>query len=214
MVTKKDTQAALKAFLGLLAATPYHALSLQQVAEASGVPAGRLIAGFGSKAGLVEAYFADIDAVLLAEPVEADGSVRDRLFDVIMRRFDAMQGERAALANLRKAMRKDRCLALRLAPVRLRSARIVLALAGIDPDSRRGHVSLAGLAVILSRTIDVFLADETADLSPTMKALDAHLARADKAMGRLCGLSRWTPCRRRSKDGPTPSPNSGASAAA
>ena len=103
MTTGSDT--ALDAFLELIAAKGFVAVTLREVAEAAGLGLADLYRVHPDKISLAAAFMARIDATVLAGvPSQADPeeTARDRLFDVMMRRYDALQPYRAALDAIRR----------------------------------------------------------------------------------------------------------------
>ncbi|WP_446926498.1 hypothetical protein, partial [Klebsiella pneumoniae] len=74
---------------------------LVEVAEASGVPLTEVYRQYPSKQALLAGVSRMIDETVLAEgaPDPAD-SPRDRLFDLMMRRFDALNAQREGVRAL------------------------------------------------------------------------------------------------------------------
>ena len=75
-------------------------MTLRDVAEAAGLGLADLYRLYPDKVALVAAFMARIDAEVLAgTPSQSDPeeTARDRLFDVMMRRYDALRPYRAAL---------------------------------------------------------------------------------------------------------------------
>ena len=79
----------------------------------------------------------------------ADEEPRERLFDVLMRRLEAMAGERAAIRSLLRSAMIDPPLALALNSITVRSQQWMLAAAGIDAAGPGGMVRAQGLALLL-----------------------------------------------------------------
>ncbi|MBV8167764.1 MAG: TetR family transcriptional regulator, partial [Alphaproteobacteria bacterium] len=130
-----------------------------------------------------------IDRAVLAAPAEAEGSPRDRLFDVLMRRFEALQPYRAALL----ALARDGVDPLRmaaLAPALARSMGWMLAAAGLEAGGILGRLRIAGLTVVYATAFRAWLADDGADLGKTMAALDRGLAQAERWASALPGARR------------------------
>jgi AcrR family transcriptional regulator len=172
------TRDALDAFLGLIAERGYAAVTLRDVAQASGLRLAELYRQYPDKTALVAAFLARVDAEVLAGTpagLDPEETARDRLFDVMMRRYDALNACRAAWRAVRAAVQRDPILALTLAPAIRRSMAAMLEAAGIASDGLSGAVRQNGLAAVywdVSRTFDK---DESVDLSKTMAALDGRL---------------------------------------
>ena len=176
-------EAALDVFLGLIADKNFAAVTLRDVAQAANLGLADLYRLYPDKAALVAAFLARIDAEVLAgTPRQSDPeeTARDRLFDTMMRRYDALCPHRAALRAIRGASRRDPLLLLALAPVLRRSMAAMLEAAGVPSDGVPGALRQNGLLAIHYAVSRVFDRDETGDLSKTMAALDSHLKTAEK----------------------------------
>lgn len=90
------------AALGLAADRPWREISLADIAGAAGIRLDQLHALFRSKDAILDAFTARIDAQVIRGTDEeaAAEPVRDRLFDVLARRFEALRPHRTALASI------------------------------------------------------------------------------------------------------------------
>ena len=175
--------AALDAFLGLIAEKGFAAVALRDVAEAAGLGVADLYRVYPDKVALVAAFMARIDAAVLAgTPTRNDPeeTARDRLFDAMMRRYDALRPHRAALGAIRRAGTRDPMLALALGPALRRSMAAMLEAASVPSDGLSGALRQNGLLAIHYAVSRIFDRDETADLSKTMAALDSRLKMAER----------------------------------
>jgi len=176
-------EAALDAFLGLIAEKGFDAVALRDVAEAARLGLADLYRVYPDKVALVAAFMARIDAEVLAgTPAHNDPeeTARDRLFDVLMRRYDALRPQRAALRAIRRAGTRDPMLALALGPALRRSMATMLEAASVPSDGLSGALRQNGLLAIHYAVSRVYDRDETADLSKTMAALDSRLKMAER----------------------------------
>ncbi|MBS0549719.1 MAG: TetR family transcriptional regulator [Proteobacteria bacterium] len=174
---------ALDTFLGLVAERGYGEVSLADVSMASGLSKAELYRLYPDKLALVAGFMARIDGEVLAATPEANDpeeTVRDRLFDILMRRFDALKPHRQALASIRRAGLRDPLTALVLGPTVMRSMAAMLEAAGADSGGILGAVRQNGLLAIYVAVSRVFEKDESGDLSKTMAALDSRLKTAEK----------------------------------
>jgi AcrR family transcriptional regulator len=179
-------QAAIDAALALATERGWREVTLAQIAEAAGLALAELHPRFGSKQALLDGFSRRVDATVLAEPAPAgEESARDRLFDVLMRRFDALQPHRLALGNILQDQMRSPGEALCSLAQLGRSMAWMLAAAGISTEGWRGILRLKGLAAIYLATLRVFLRDDSADLARTMAALDGYLRRAEWLAGRV-----------------------------
>ena len=177
-----DGDKALDAFLTLIADKDYAGVSLRDVAGAAGLGLADLYRLYPDKVALVAAFLARVDSQVLAgtpSAVDPEETARDRLFDVMMRRYDALRPYRPALRALRRASQRDPLLALALAAPLRRSAAAMLEAASIPSDGLAGAMRQNGLLAIHAAVLRVFGSDETTDLSKTMAALDSRLKTAE-----------------------------------
>jgi AcrR family transcriptional regulator len=180
---KPANEAALDAFLGLIAEKGFSAVTLRDVATAAGLGFADLYRLYPDKVALVGAFMARIDAEVLAGTPSHDDpeeTARDRLFDVMMRRYDALRPHRLALRAIRRAGTRDPLLALALGPALRRSMAVMLEAASLPSEGLSGALRQNGLLAIHYAVSRVYDRDETADLSKTMAALDSRLKMAER----------------------------------
>jgi hypothetical protein len=109
-----------------------------------------------------------------------EGSIKDRLFDILLRRFDFLQLHRPGVVALLRVLPLDPPLAAWLANETLRSMGWCLEGAGVPATGLTGAVQKRGLAVVWGWGLRAWLKDESEDLSATMAAVDVALLRADQ----------------------------------
>ena len=180
-----DRRATIDAALDLVAEKGWTAVGLRDIAAAAGVGLAALYVVFPSKIALVSAFMAGTDAVVLegVEPsTDPDETARDRLFDVLMQRYELLKPRRAALEAIARGVLRDPVAALALRRALLRSMGAMLEAAGISADGARGAVRKNALAMVHIAVSRVWSGDESADMSKTMVALDHRLKR----------LGRWS----------------------
>ncbi len=175
--------AALDAFLGLIAEKGFDGVALRDVAEAAGLGLADLYRVYPDKMALVSAFMARTDAEVLAGTAsrnDPEETARDRLFDVLMRRYDALRPHRAALGAIRRAGTRDPLLALAMGPALRRSMAAMLEAASVPSEGLSGALRQNGLLAIHYAVSRVYDRDDTADLSKTMAALDSRLKMAER----------------------------------
>lgn len=106
----------------------------------------------------------------------ADGDLRDRLFDVIMRRFDALQPYRPGVKAAVAAMASDISLPLVLLGRFDETLELTLQTADVEPTALRK----AGFATLMLLALRTWLQDETLDQSKTMAELDRRIRQLDE----------------------------------
>ena len=192
MAKKVDVPSrVIKAAFALAAERGWRELSLADIAEAAKLPLSQVYPVFSSKRAILRAFSQRIDAEVLGDGSLADdwdedgGSARDRLFDVIMRRFDALVPYKAGLGNLLHDQSRDPLGALCGLEQLGRSMAAMLEMARVPARGPCGALKLKGLAAIYLATLRVWLRDETPDMAKTMAALDGYLRRVEGLVGRL-----------------------------
>lgn len=173
-----DPQAAIVAAAMRLAADrPWRAIPLADIAKEAGIGLIELYRLFPSKLAILDALARQADALVLAAPVDADDPPHDRLFDVLMRRFDALLPSRAGLKRIVRDTGRLQLEALPTVFILPRSMSWMLEAAGISATGLRGIVRARLLGLAYVAAFRSFLDDDTADLSRTMAALDRALRR-------------------------------------
>lgn len=180
-----DPKAALReALLRMVAAGGWRDLSYADIAKDASVSLAAAHEAYPSKAAILTGIGRDIDARLFASLEEdpLDGSAKDRLFDLLMRRLDILNDHRAAYAALAWELPRTPveagCLALQLR----RSLANMLEAAGLSASGLRGAFRIEGLGALYACALRVWLKDESADLSKTMAELDKRLGQVERCI--------------------------------
>lgn len=173
----------------LLASRTFASVGLGEIAEEAAVSLGELRVAFSGKLAILDAFSKRIDrAVLDGEPAEGD-TPRDRVFDVMMRRFDVLEPHKSAVRSVVRAARCDLCLAAFLDRSATRSMKWMLVAAQADRRGILGAVAAKGLVLVGADALRVWLDDDDPGLASTMAALDRGLDRGARAMNladRIC----------------------------
>src|SRR5208337_3286050 len=121
-----------------------------------------------------------------------DESPRERLFDILMRRLEAMALYREGLREATAWLTRDPAAALAMNQVVVGSMRFMLEAAGIEvEDGPAGTIKLQGLALAWGRIVGVWLNDEDPGLSKTMAELDRELTRGERAVAGVDRLNEF-----------------------
>jgi AcrR family transcriptional regulator len=183
---------AIDALMHLAAEEPWDMISLSSIAQKAGLSLGEMRDLFPSKGALLGSFVRRIDRVVLdGTPKDmSDESPRERVLDVMMRRFDALMPYRAALRSITRGMERDPLGLLALNQQGLNSWRYMLEAAGIETNGPLGAVKVQGAIVVFARAFKTFLDEEDPALTKTMAALDKELARGEWVLARAEGLNR------------------------
>jgi AcrR family transcriptional regulator len=163
----------VEAALNLAERKGWRGLGMGEIAREAKVPLATAYAQHRTKPSLLIALTRQTDAKVLAGG-EAEGSPREKLFELLMRRFDALKPHRKALRAVIRDSIADPA-AYCGAPVFLNSMTWMLEAAGISAADWRGPGRVLALAGLYAMTFRAFLDDDSADLSKTMAALDRRL---------------------------------------
>jgi AcrR family transcriptional regulator len=194
MVKKADVpRHIVDTALALAASQGWRDTRLGDIADAAKLPLGDLLAIYPSKTAIIAAYSRRIDGDVTKaiDPELASEPPRDRLFDVMMRRFDALAPDREALRSIISAALCDPVSAVCGAFALRRSMVMMLEAASIGASGLSGVIRVKGLAAIYLSVLRVWLNDDSEDMAQTMSALDRALRRAEFLMGLCCLPSRW-----------------------
>ena len=199
---RRDTrQAIVESALALAAGGSWAKVGLGDIAAAAGVSLAELRAHFPSRSAIVAGFIADVDrGVLVArDPEMAGRPAPERLFDVLMKRFDLLNPHKQAVAALLRSRPSDP-EALPCAPLALRRSMYwMLEAADLSGAGMRGRLRVAALTALYLSAIPVWLRDDSADMAHTMAVLDRRLKRLDRLTRTLCRLA---PARNRMADAP------------
>jgi AcrR family transcriptional regulator len=178
-----DPAAALRrALLHLVETQGWIDLSFAEIAERAGVPIAEAHRIYPSKTAVLVGLSRAIDERVLnslgSDPLE--GTPKDRLFDIVMRRFDILKSDREAYRRLMRQLpaTPDSFAAL-LCQLR-RSLTLTLEAAGISAGGLKGALRLKGLLAIYLAGLRAFAQDESDDLAKTMAEVDKRLGQAEK----------------------------------
>jgi AcrR family transcriptional regulator len=177
-----DTALALAAKIG------WRDLSLAEIAAEAETPLSKVYPLYASKQDILDAFSRRVDAAVLAEELDEEEMAqpaRDRVFDVLMRRFDLLQPHREALANIIYDQMRDPAAGLCSLVQLRRSMGWMLEAAGLSAGGLKGALRLKGLMAIYLATLRTWLKDDTDDLSKTMATLDGYLRRLEGLGERL-----------------------------
>lgn len=182
--------AAIAAWSAAFANHGFARSTLARAAADSAAPLDRLATALAGRWEAVDQLNLAIDRAALARATpDPAASMRDRLFELAMARFDAMREHRPALRRLLADARTHPGLALCLALQLGRSASTLLGAADATTTGLAGIARIKALAAILADVGRVWESDEDPDLGATMAALDKRMAQAERCALRLCGRS-------------------------
>jgi ubiquinone biosynthesis protein COQ9 len=182
---------AVRAAFDLAKERSWGEITLADIAQASNLDLADLRREFSCKADIVRAFQKELDAEVLSRakaPAEAQGP-RDRLFDIVMTRFEVMQPYKPALKRIASYLCCRPGEAAAVLCSSLASQYWMLAGAGAKLDGPGGALRVTGLASVYAKVFQIWLDDASPSLDKTMAALDKRLARGERmlsAVERAC----------------------------
>ena len=190
-----DRDKIIAALLALLAERPIERIGYADIAARAGVSLAVLRCEFASLLAIYAAHVKEIDRKVLAggDADVAEEPPRERLFDVLMRRFEALAPHKAAIRSLMRSARRNPGLAVALNALAVRSQQWMLTAAGINASGPRGMLRAQGTALMFAGVLRTFVRDDDPGLARTMAALDRALARGQRWSGFLDDLCRLVP---------------------
>lgn len=176
----------IRAALRLAERKGWRRLGLDDIALEAGLSLADVRGEFDSKSAILEAFVQEVDrAVLKRSEPDPDEPARDRIFDVLMTRFEILTPYKAALRRIASETRCRPGSMARLTCLSLRSQYWMLLAAGIGADTPGASLRVPGLLAVYARAAAVWLDDDDPGNGRTMAALDRELRRGERWLTRL-----------------------------
>lgn len=183
---KADPRAlAIEALMSLVADRGWNEVELAEVAEKAGIPLSTLRDLFPSKGAMLAGFGRMLDKIVLdnANPDLVGEPIHERVFDLMMRRIDAMGPYKPALREIRRAIRRDPLSAAALNQAALNSWRYLLGSVGVPVEDELGMLKIQGAVLVFARTADAWLDDTDDAMAKTMATLDKELKNGERILG-------------------------------
>ncbi|MCB1532633.1 MAG: helix-turn-helix transcriptional regulator [Alphaproteobacteria bacterium] len=177
-----DKQKLIEIALKMAAARGWDQLSLRDLAQEAQIDLAQLHDYFEDKSDILTALGRRIDRQVLENIGEPDFEMnaRDRLFDVMMERFDILNEYREGLVAILGSFKLDPKQAVISMPHLCRSMTWMLEAAGVETTGLRGALKVTGLTGVYLNVLRTWQKDDTPDMGKTMAALDKDLSRAEQ----------------------------------
>lgn len=180
MASKPDVPGTIiAAALNLAQTQGWRRLTLADIARESGVKLERIAAEFPSKDAILAGFARRIDAQILKEPLDESGTVRERLFELLMRRFDALAPHRGALRAIVRDTLGDPLASLEGLYALARSMALTLEAAGVSASGPLGPVRVKVLGAVYLGALVPWLRGN-GDTDRLMARIDRALARVER----------------------------------
>jgi AcrR family transcriptional regulator len=185
------------AALALASERGWRAITLSQIAERANVSLFDAYRSVPNKTVLLFRLIEHSDrAVLSGGAATMTDSARDRLFEVLMRRFDSLQSRRQGAVAILRDLQLDVAAMLCLLPRFASSMAWMLETAGLPSVGLAGSLRIKGLALVYLNALRVWVEDDSPDMARTMAAVDKGLRRAEQLARCLPNIARRSPSSR------------------
>jgi AcrR family transcriptional regulator len=187
-------KAIVEALMDLASRRPWNDIGIKDIAQAANVSLAEFRDSFPSKGAVLGAFSRQIDHQVLEGTTDdlAGEPARERVFDVMMRRFDALAPYKGALRRIFRDLQYDPLSLAALNQVSLNSQRFMLAAAGISTEGPLGTLKLQGAVLVYANTMRTWLDDDDAALAKTMARLDRELRRGERILEQAEDVRRLT----------------------
>ncbi|RDJ25308.1 TetR/AcrR family transcriptional regulator [Bosea caraganae] len=182
------------ALFKLAADRPWDEIELTDIATEAGVSLAALRNLFPSKLAILGGLTRIVDEAVLAGTSDdlAAEPARERMFDLVMRRLDALTPYKEGLRKIMPVLRRDPLTLAALNRASVNSWRYMLASVGIPTEDRLGPVRVQGAVLLMARVAETWLDDDEAEQSRTLARLDRELKTASWVLSRAEDLHRLT----------------------
>ena len=179
----------VEAFWATLRGRSFAELSLEMLAGEAGRDGQEHLASPADMAGLADitdlacVAVAMVDDQALAEIADdfndaGDASVQEKLVEGLIHRFESFAPLKPQMQALHLACMRNPVLGMALGHQLLRAIDRLLRLCGDDSSGIKRMLRVKGVCAVVMRVRPTWMADETADLSQTLKQIDSELEKA------------------------------------
>jgi hypothetical protein len=179
----------VEAFWAALRDRSFAELSLEMLAGEAGHDGQEHLASPADMAGLADmtdlacVAVAMVDDQALAEIADdfndaGDASVQEKLVEGLIHRFESFAPLKPQMQALHSACMRNPVLGMALGHQLLRAIDRLLRLCGDDSSGIKRMLRVKGVCAVVMRVRPTWMADETADLSQTLKQIDSELEKA------------------------------------
>jgi AcrR family transcriptional regulator len=189
---KDIRNAIIDALMELAGERNWEDITISDVAARANVSLSTFRDYFPSKGAVLAGFSRRIDHIVLDGTSDemAGEPVKERLFDILMRRLDALAPYKLGLECIYDWARRDPLAAAALNREVVNSMRFMLEAAGIESEGPVGAFKLQGLALAWGRVLRAWFQDDDPGLASTMAALDRELTRGSTLVSRAEDLNR------------------------
>ena len=176
---EKKTQIRDAAF-NLAISEGWRWVTFSKIAQKTNLEETEIAKLFSSKQDIFLSLVEEIDEITLSEShFGGSSSIRDRLFDIIMTRFDKLLPYRHQIKSILFDFSQNPLAISNLIKKNMNSMKLMLEFAEVKTSGLTGRLNIKGLMIIYAIVFRIWLNDDSVDLSKTMAALDSNLGKAE-----------------------------------
>lgn len=182
MTMTDDDRRIIESAMQLAAERGWRGFGLSDIARETGLPLVTIYRRAPSKPMILAKLIRHIDETVLEQGCvdpSTDESPRDRLFEVLMRRFDALRPYRDGLRAVYRDLRYHPFAGGMLGIAVARSMGWMRLAAGVAGQRAPDWFASSGLTIVYASAFRVWLDDDSLDLTKTMASLDQGLRRCE-----------------------------------
>ncbi len=181
LMTQNVTDKIIDAGLACAGARSWLYVSLGDIAQSANMDLASLRSAIDDKFDVIKLIHGRLDELMLSDVAQTASTtdmnqIKDRIFDIIMARFDAMNDHRAAYLSILEGIKQDPTTWARVACLGRETTRWVLSASGYDTSRPMRHkLAITLLSVVYLNSVRAWQNDDSADMSATMASLDKGL---------------------------------------
>ncbi|MEM9469717.1 MAG: TetR family transcriptional regulator [Pseudomonadota bacterium] len=170
----------IAAALELATEGEWELIGLKEIAEKADVDLAEAYELFDEKVDILAAYDRSVNRRAIENAdLNENNSCREKIFDLLMERFDILNENRTAILNIKKSFKSDPKEALLSFPHLGKSMARLLDASEMSTKGITGALRVTGLMGLYLYTVKTWAEDESADLAKTMAALDKALDKCE-----------------------------------
>ncbi|MEM6617047.1 MAG: TetR/AcrR family transcriptional regulator [Pseudomonadota bacterium] len=180
----------IDAFFNVVAAKGMDDVAMAEVAKEAGLKLSDVRDEFTTPYDILAAYARRVDRQVLDMIPEdlMEDTPRERVFDVLMMRFDALADQKEALGEMFSETRSNPLALAAWNQITIVSMGWMMTGVGLEPKGPAGLARAQGLVFVFARAFRVWLKDDDPGMARTMAELDRRLRDADRSTSMLNNL--------------------------
>lgn len=170
----------IAAALSMASNGDWNEVELSDIAERAGISIDDVYERFDEKSDVLAAYDRSVNRHAIANTdLAEDLPCRDKLFDLVMERFDILNENREGLLGIISSYKGDPKEAVLSFPHLGKSMSRLLEASGLSTDGIAGALRVTGMIGLYLYVVRVWQEDESPDMGKTMAALDKGLDKCE-----------------------------------